>query len=51
LEEIRKKGEKHDITITEAGLITSYEDSKEVVAFFRELALMPNHVNLVLTKK
>jgi hypothetical protein len=50
LDDIRKLGDKHGITITENGLITGYKDSKEVVAFFRELAFLPNHEIFDITK-
>jgi hypothetical protein len=50
LEELRKSGEKHGITITEEGLIVKYKSSKGVADFFRALDRIPDHEYIVITR-
>jgi hypothetical protein len=50
LEELRKRGEKNGITITEDGLIVKYESSKGVADFFRGLDRIPDHEYIVITR-
>jgi hypothetical protein len=51
LEDIRKAAERNGVAVTDKGLITGFTSPQGVVAFFRELAAMPGHEDVVYTKK
>ncbi|MDR2340350.1 MAG: hypothetical protein LBF40_09520 [Deltaproteobacteria bacterium] len=48
---LQEKAKANGVTISGVGLITKYETAQGIIAFFREMAVTPGHVDFVITKK